>query len=138
MTKSEVLQLMIFLQKFYRKVPENLDAMADGWAEVLEDYTYEELRASAKYHVRRSKFFPTLSELIDGIPTAIYAEYGIEEVRLSPAELARLTPEQRRIEELKAKYTRPFQDPPTVQLTAEDVAALNEFIDIDVEEGDER
>lgn len=137
MTKSEVLQLMIFLQKFYRKVPENLDAMADGWTEVLEDYTYEELRASAKHHVRRSKFFPTLSELIDGIPTAVYAEYGIEEVRPTPEELARMTPDQRRIAELKAKYTRPFQDPPKVKLTAEDVAAMNEFIEIDIEEGDE-
>ncbi len=138
MTKKEVMDLMIFLQKFYRKVPDRLNDMIDGWSEVLEDYSFEELKASAKYHVRRSKFFPTLSELLDGIPTAIYAEYGIEEVRLTPEELAKLTPEQRHIEELKAKYTRPFQDPPKVTITKDDVDVLNELIDTDVKEGDER
>lgn len=137
MSSTEVMEMMIYLQKFYKRGIDKPIETAEAWADILKDYTKDEIMLSVKAHVRRSPYFPTVSEIIEGIVPAVYASLGMEPVKLSEEVLGKMTKDQRKVEELKQKYTRQFREPEKVIITKDDVEVLNELIDVDVQEGDE-
>lgn len=138
MSSTEVMEMMIYLQKFYKRGIDKPAETAEAWADILEDYTKEEVMLSVKAHVRRSPYFPTVSEIIEGIIPAVYAALGMEPVKLSEETLGKMTKDQRQVEELRQKYTRPFREPGKVIITKDDKEVLTELLDVDVQEGDQR
>lgn len=65
MNRDEVKVLLEILHKAYPTTRiDDYKSMVDLWSEYLKDYPKEALIKAAKHHIARSKFFPSIAELI--------------------------------------------------------------------------
>lgn len=160
MTIDEVYDLLIYLSEMYpNSRMKSLEKTANNWFDLLKDYKASDVMTSAKSHCRRCKFYPTISEIIDNIIPAAYEALGIPEEKedpervkaridkmvdverqrlgrnLSDDEYRQVRDDAIKIEQMKRRYTRPVQQVRDPRLTKEQVDALEEFIDLNIERG---
>lgn len=154
MERIEVAKLLDYLSKAYPKFEiVDMEGTLDTWADLLEPYRDEDVLRAAKYHARHNRFFPAVSELVENIMPAAYEEKGIPEEpedpekirtdtsraikaeesrlkrKLSEEECRKIKADVIKIDEIRRKNTRPFQPPPTIILTDEDVEVISEWLD---------
>ena len=69
MDKSEVEKLFALLAELYprQRQPET-DKRLYAWELALEPYKYEEIRAAALEHARKSQYFPSIAEITENLP----------------------------------------------------------------------
>ena len=69
MTKSDVGKLFSLLRELYPRQPQPETAERSlAWFLALEPYKYEAVRAAALMHARRSDYYPSVSEIAEGLP----------------------------------------------------------------------
>lgn len=67
MDQKDVQKLWLLLGEYYGKPKETKEHLA-AWTLALEPFTYEQVRAEALKHARKSPFFPKICELTGNLP----------------------------------------------------------------------
>ena len=134
MNRNEVTALVRYLDTVY---PNNrikdIDVFAITWTDILKPYDRDQIMAAARMCVKTCKFFPSVSEIIDRIIPSEYEKKGIPEEPVNEKELNekidRAVESQKRhlqrslsdseyhdirdeiitLDEMRRKYTRPFE-----------------------------
>lgn len=74
MEKTELTKLFSLLRQFFPN-KQISDDMTLAWRYALEPYRYDDVKNAVLAHVRQSRYFPDISELVKLLPQAEEKEY---------------------------------------------------------------